>query len=1402
MKILKLQKKISQSKTLFWFAAVMLTAGTCLKVEAASGNWTNNASSVWSAATNWDSNPTIPGTAAGDVIGLTNHITTGRTVTIDQGATNGILNIGDAAYTGAFTLATNGSASDALVFNNNNNGAQINQVATSKGDTISAAIVLADTLAVTNYSTNKLSLSGPILSGSGGQSIIVNGWTGGVSISSGTGLSTFTNGMHLVAGTLIISGGNPVGSGGAVTGGAVGTGTFTIDDGTTINWATGGVGFGANRMVVNGNITFTNSAGRLTLGAPMIFGGQTRTFTTVSSTNATYAVSLTGSNNLGLRFTLAAANCPSPSIDSGTLKLVGSGPWAGVAFNNAMNFTNNAGLEIGNNIITVFNNSSYLGASANTYASATVDTGGYFNIAGTTTAYNQTVNSLSGAGGYVTALNTTAGTATLTITNASGSINTSYSGSIVDGASLNGVTGITAAGVMAVTKSGAGTQTFSGNNSYSGATTISSNGGTLFINGTNTVASGTTGYYVINSGGTLGGNGLIDLSAANLGVTNKSGGIISPGASAGTAGTLTLALGSGVLDISGGLGSAGSLVFDIAGTNSSDKIVLNSGTLNIGSGLLNWNSFAFNNLGGLQAGTYKLITTPNIISGSLGSSLTGVIGTYNGTLALSSDSKSVILTLAAASLPIPSFSSLTPSQTIGAGTVSIALTGKVSASGPVYPVNGESGTVSATINGTQTYGTFTDGVGDFSITFNPSAIPASATPYTITYSYAGDAGLSAAANNTSTTLTVTTNIVWTGAVSTNFETGGNWNTASAPANDLVSVWAVFSGTPTANQPVLTTSRSIGGLSFTTTTGGWILSGTANNVLSLGVNGISTTGQTSGSNIINGTMNVATNQTWEVGTGGNLLLTGNITNSLNTTTNFSVTINASGSLGNVILSPAAGNSVNLTGSNNTASIFEIKSGGYLELGGDGVTAPATTSTNYINNTQTSSSFGTWGINAPGKVRVNSGTWITGDLGKNGADKFTGSLQVNGGTVEFSGARYLGEGTINVSGGTLAVSCVGSGLSNGGRFSLGSSYNAITNTANMNVTGGFVDLAQANLGNSIGAAISTLLNQSGGTIQNGVTVGGGNNGGTAATFSIGGNNVANDFSALTLAGGSFLSAGTIAAAGPAGSPGANNFNFMGGTLAAAGVDMTYLGSSSTATATANQTNSSDNIGILVNYGGTLAPGGDGTVGRTSITGGYAVSNNAAVLAIDIGGTNEATTFQTNSSGYYDSLVTTSNITLGGSLKVNLVAGFTPAATEQYKIIACSYGGPIIMGTFTNLNTTGANGFYLGRVTVAGTTNATFAVTINSLTNTVYLSNYQVASSEATYSTNITATVINGGTTLNIAWPTTHLGWTLQAQTNGLATGLSTNWVDVTGTASVTSTNMPIVPANPAVFYRLRY
>jgi hypothetical protein len=59
---------------------------------------------------------------------------------------------------------------------------------------------------------------------------------------------------------------------------------------------------------------------------------------------------------------------------------------------------------------------------------------------------------------------------------------------------------------------------------------------------------------------------------------------------------------------------------------------------------------------------------------------------------------------------------------------------------------------------------------------------------------------------------------------------------------------------------------------------------------------------------------------------------------------------------------------------------------------------------------------------------------------------------------------------------------------------------------------------------------------------------------------------------------------------------------------------------------------------------------------------------------------------------------------------------------------------------------------------------------------------------------------GNTLALSWPTDHLGWRLQVQTNTLGSGLGTNWVTLPGSDVVTGTNITINPANGAVFYRL--
>jgi hypothetical protein len=58
------------------------------------------------------------------------------------------------------------------------------------------------------------------------------------------------------------------------------------------------------------------------------------------------------------------------------------------------------------------------------------------------------------------------------------------------------------------------------------------------------------------------------------------------------------------------------------------------------------------------------------------------------------------------------------------------------------------------------------------------------------------------------------------------------------------------------------------------------------------------------------------------------------------------------------------------------------------------------------------------------------------------------------------------------------------------------------------------------------------------------------------------------------------------------------------------------------------------------------------------------------------------------------------------------------------------------------------------------------------------------------------------IQLSWPADHTGWRLQMQTNPLKTGLGTNWVDVSGSTSVDTTNIPVDITNGSVFFRLVY
>jgi autotransporter-associated beta strand protein len=116
------------------------------------------------------------------------------------------------------------------------------------------------------------------------------------------------------------------------------------------------------------------------------------------------------------------------------------------------------------------------------------------------------------------------------------------------------------------------------------------------------------------------------------------------------------------------------------------------------------------------------------------------------------------------------------------------------------------------------------------------------------------------------------------------------------------------------------------------------------------------------------------------------------------------------------------------------------------------------------------------------------------------------------------------------------------------------------------------------------------------------------------------------------------------------------------------------------------------------------------------------------------------------------------------------------------------------YTGTGTTGAlytNGIALPKGTYSAANLPAFILGSGSL---------MVAGSVPTTATNLSYSISGG--TINLSWPASYKGWILQRQSNPLAIGLSNNWADVPGTASLTATNIPVDAATPTVFYRLRY
>lgn len=240
--------------------------------------------------------------------------------------------------------------------------------------------------------------------------------------------------------------------------------------------------------------------------------------------------------------------------------------------------------------------------------------------------------------------------------------------------------------------------------------------------------------------------------------------------------------------------------------------------------------------------------------------------------------------------------------------------------------------------------------------------------------------------------------VWSGTLNSDFELGANWNLVlppSAPVNDTITDIGVFSGAVTANQPTLTLSRSIYGLQFTTASGGWNLGGAF--TLSLGGAGISTNGQTSGTNTISANVQLAAESTWLVGTGGTLSVSGQIS--------------SNGAFGLTLNNGSNAGTLKLTGANTYTGGTTVNAGTLLinNTSGSGTGTGSVT----VNNAGTvlgGSGFINAGAN---NVTINSGATIAPGAAAN----TVGALTMTAANVIFTGTNgNVATLAIDVSGAT--------------------------------------------------------------------------------------------------------------------------------------------------------------------------------------------------------------------------------------------------------------------------------------------------------------------------------------------------------------------------------------------------
>ncbi len=204
-------------------------------------------------------------------------------------------------------------------------------------------------------------------------------------------------------------------------------------------------------------------------------------------------------------------------------------------------------------------------------------------------------------------------------------------------------------------------------------------------------------------------------------------------------------------------------------------------------------------------------------------------------------------------------------------------------------------------------------------------------------------------------------------------------------------------------------------------------------------------------------------------------------------------------------------------------------------------------------------------------------------------------------------------------------------------------------------------------------------------------------------------------------------------------------------------TYSGSTTVSAGTLNGTGTIAGP-VIVGAGGTFSPGAP--LGTLTISNTLSLAGNTFVTV------NKALSTSSQVAGL-------TNVSYGGTLTVTNVSG-TLVSGDSFQIFPAT----TFTGNFSSISPALGGGLSWSFNPATGVLSVTSTINPN---RPPILTTFD-------------------GTHLGLNWPT-NAGWILQAQTNSVATGLGTNWVDVPGSSTVTGVTNTINRANGSVFYRLR-